>query len=90
MRTRLSAALAAAALACVLAVPARAQESQGTLPALEAAFGKAFDGSRLDLDRRVVLIHGVGDRTALPPSVASLGPIPAHVTLPIACGAIER
>ena len=61
-----------------------------SLPALEAAFGKAFEGSPLDLDRRVVLIHGVGDRTALPPSVASLGPIPAHVTLPIACGAIVR
>ena len=35
MRTRLSAALAAAALACVLAVPARAQESQGTSQAKE-------------------------------------------------------
>ncbi|MGH7581049.1 MAG: hypothetical protein ACREM9_12795 [Gemmatimonadales bacterium] len=61
-----------------------------SLQALDAAFGKAFGGSRLDLDRRVVLIHGVSPTTPLPPSVASLGPIPAQVTLPIACGAIER
>ena len=61
-----------------------------SLQALDAAFGKAFGGSRLDLDRRVVLIHGVSAATPLPASVASLGPIPAQVTLPIACGAIER
>ena len=59
-----------------------------SLEALSAAFGKAFDGSKLDLDRRVVLIHGTAN--TLPGSVASLGPIPAQVTLPIACGTIER
>jgi hypothetical protein len=59
-----------------------------SLPALKAAFSKAFDGSKLDLDRRVVLIHGTAK--PLPGSVASLGPIPATVTLPIACGTIER
>jgi len=59
-----------------------------SLSALSAAFGKAFDGSKLDLDRRVVFIHGTPNQ--LPASVASLGPIPAQVTLPIACGAIER
>jgi hypothetical protein len=61
-----------------------------SLAALDAAFGKAFDGSKLDLDRRVVLIHGAGAAVTLPASVASLGPIPAQVTLPIACGTIER
>jgi len=35
-----------------------------------------------------VLIHGTVN--TLPGSVASLGPIPAQVTLPIACGTIER
>jgi hypothetical protein len=55
---------------------------------LNAAFGKAFGGATLDLDRRVVLIHGSAN--PLPRSVASLGPIPAQVTLPIACGTIER
>jgi hypothetical protein len=59
-----------------------------SLKALSAAFGKAFDGSKLDLNRRVVLIHGTAN--PLPESVASLGPIPAQVTLPIACGTIER
>lgn len=61
-----------------------------SLKALTAAFAKAFDGQSLDLDKRVVLIHGVPDDTKLPATVQSLGPIPAHVTLPIACGKIER
>jgi len=59
-----------------------------SLEALTAAFSKAFDGAKLDLDRRVVLIHGTPN--TLPKSVQSLGPIPAQVTLPIACGTIER
>lgn len=61
-----------------------------SLKALQAAFAKAFDDQELDLDRRVVIVHGVPATTKLPASVASLGPIPAHVTLPIACGKIER
>lgn len=61
-----------------------------SLQALQAAFAKAFPGQQLELNRRVVFIHGIPAGTALPPSVASLGPIPAQVTLPIACGQIER
>jgi hypothetical protein len=61
-----------------------------SLKALTAAFAKAFDGQKLDLDKRVVLIHGVPADAKLPATVQSLGPIPAHVTLPIACGKIER
>lgn len=61
-----------------------------SLKALDAAFGSAFGGAQLDLDRRVVFIHGVPSATKLAASVASLGPIPAQVTLPIACGKIER
>ncbi len=61
-----------------------------SLSALQAAFGKAFDGQKLDLDRRVVFIHGVPAASKLKASVASLGPIPAQVTLPIACGEITR
>lgn len=57
---------------------------------LQSAFGSAFDGQKLQLDHRVIYIHGVPDATKLPSSVASLGPIPASVTLPIACGKIER
>lgn len=59
-----------------------------SLAALQAAFGKAFSGKSLDLDRRVVFLHGVPATTSLPATVASLGPIPAAVTLPIACGRI--
>lgn len=61
-----------------------------SLSALQTAFGKVFGGQSLDLDRRVVFIHGVPESTALPATVQSLGPIPAQVTLPIACGVIER
>ena len=61
-----------------------------SLRALKAAFAKAFGDRELDLDRRVVFIHGVPSATDLPASVASLGTIPAQVTLPIACGKIER
>jgi hypothetical protein len=61
-----------------------------SLSALQEAFGKAFEGQKLDLDKRVVFLHGVPSDTKLPASVASLGPIPAQVTLPIACGKIAR
>ncbi|MGH7042606.1 MAG: hypothetical protein ACREFY_10805 [Acetobacteraceae bacterium] len=60
-----------------------------SLKALRAAFKKAFGTPDLDLDHRVVYIHGVPASAKLPKSVASLGPIPASVTLPIACGKIE-
>lgn len=60
-----------------------------SLKALEAAFGKAFPGQKLDLAHRVVYIHGVPAATKLPDTVQSLGPIPAQVTLPIACGRIH-
>ncbi len=57
---------------------------------LQEAFGKAFPGQQLDLSKRVVYIHGVPGSEQLPSTVQSLGPIPAQVTVPIACGAIER
>lgn len=60
------------------------------LRALRAAFAKSFGTPKIDLDKRVVYIHGVPEDTKLPATVASLGPIPAGVTLPIACGRIER
>jgi hypothetical protein len=61
-----------------------------SLSALQEAFAKAFAGPKLDLDRRVLMMHGVPLATKLPASVASLGTIPAQVTLPIACGKITR
>jgi hypothetical protein len=60
------------------------------LRGLDAAFAKTFGDSGLDLDRRVVFIRGTLEPTRLPASAASLGTIPAQVTLPIACGEITR
>jgi hypothetical protein len=65
-------------------------EKTVSLKALQTAFEKQFPGQELDLDRRVVFIHGVPSSTKLPPSVASLGDITAQVTLPIACGEIRK
>jgi hypothetical protein len=64
-------------------------EKTVSLAALQASFGKKF-GASIDLDHRVVQVHGVFDRPALPATVASLGPIPSRVTIPLACGKIER
>ena len=61
-----------------------------SLKELEKAFAKAYDGQELALDTRVVYVHGVPANTQLPGSVASLGPVPAHVTLPIACGKFTK
>ncbi|CAM5792006.1 hypothetical protein [Castellaniella caeni] len=61
-----------------------------SLSGLSAAFAKAFQGQELNLDKRVIFIHGVPADTQLPGTVQSLGPIPASTTLPIACGKIER
>ncbi len=61
-----------------------------SLSKLNAAFGSHFGGHMIDLDRRVVLIHGIPQTTPLAASVASLGDIPARTTLPLACGVIKR
>jgi len=61
-----------------------------SLKALKAAFTAKFPGQQLDLDRRVVFLHGVPTTTKLPATVASLDHIPAQVTLPIACGQIRK
>jgi hypothetical protein len=60
-----------------------------SLAALQQAFDKAYPGQQLSLDHRVVFLHGVADTTRLPASVASLGSIPAQVTLPVACGVLS-
>lgn len=65
-------------------------EKTVSLKALEAAFTKKFPGRQLDLDRRVVFLHGIPASTKLPATVASLDHIPAQVVLPIACGAIKK
>ena len=65
-------------------------EKAVSLKDLQAAFDKKFGTGDLDLDRRVVFIHGIPADATLPESAASLGTIPPQVTLPIACGEIEK
>jgi len=65
-------------------------EKTVSLKSLKAAFTKKFPGQRLDLDRRLVFLHGVPTATKIPVTVASLDHIPAQVTLPIACGKIKK
>lgn len=55
-------------------------------PALQQKFG--IDS--LQLENRVVYLHGISQDTQLPESVQSLPDVPAHVTLPVACGKLEK
>jgi hypothetical protein len=57
---------------------------------LERALADKFGVSGLALEERVVFLHGTAPDTDLPASVQSLPDVPAQVTLPIACGTIER
>lgn len=65
-------------------------EAEISYEGMAKAFAEAFGGSDLNLDNRVLYIHGVSADTNLPNTVASIGDIPAHVTLPIACGKIMK
>ena len=63
-------------------------------PAL-AAIGMVFVAmlavvTLTDFERRVIFLHGVPEDAQLPDTVQSLGDVPAHVTLPIACGEIRK
>ncbi|MFP4417735.1 MAG: hypothetical protein ACLFSB_10735 [Chitinispirillaceae bacterium] len=44
----------------------------------------------LQLENRVIYLHGVSEDTQLPESVESLEGVPAHVTLPVACGKLQE
>lgn len=65
---------------------------QATIPLadLQKAFSDAFGGTELQLDKRVLYIHGVPSDTKLASTVASIADIPASITLPIASGKIEK
>lgn len=56
---------------------------------LENALKEKFKAPVLALEKRVIFVHGVNSETVLPDSVKSLPGVPAHVTIPIACGKIE-
>lgn len=57
---------------------------------LERALADQPGMPELALEKRVVLLHGTAADADLPASMASLPDVPAQVTLPIACGIIER
>jgi len=56
---------------------------------IENALKDKFKSPLLVLEKRVIFVHGISEKPALPDSVKSLPGVPAHVTLPIACGTIE-
>lgn len=59
-------------------------------PNTEDAVVKLGASEFLDLEGRHVVIHGVMESDDVPDSVASIGDLPNYVTLPIACGVIEK
>ena len=61
-----------------------------SLRKLNTALQKQFGIERLDLDKRVIYVHGVPDGTKLPATVKSLPGVPANATLPVACGVIRE
>jgi hypothetical protein len=46
-------------------------------------------GADPDLENRHIVLHGVNPDTPLP-TAASIGGLPAWLTLPVACGQIDR
>lgn len=60
------------------------------LTELTTNFKATFNDSDLELDKRVIYVHGVTDEVTLPDTVAgAVGHYSTHVTLPIAVGKIE-
>lgn len=59
------------------------------LDKLKAAVKKQYGIDKLALEDRVIFIHGVPEGTTFPDSVQSLPGVPAHITVPIACGTIK-
>jgi hypothetical protein len=57
---------------------------------LRLAVADKFGAPGLDLDKWVVFLHGIAPDAALPASVRSLPGVPAQMTLPVACGVVER
>lgn len=65
-------------------------EAKFAMKDLKKSFKKAFNDSLIQLDHRVLYIHGISTDQDLPETVASIANIPAQVTIPIACGKIEK
>jgi hypothetical protein len=59
-------------------------------PNTEDAVTKLGASELLELEGRHVIIHGVVESADLPETVATIADLPRYVTLPIACGKIEK
>jgi hypothetical protein len=59
-------------------------------PDPNSGMAKLQPGEDLKLEQRVVEIHGVPDDTPLPPTVQSIAGLSPQITLPVACGTIEK
>ncbi|MCK9275142.1 MAG: hypothetical protein M0P57_08635 [Syntrophales bacterium] len=57
---------------------------------LKKAVLHTYGISEFHLENRVVFLHGISPEINLPSSVMSLTGVPAHVTIPVACGKIYR
>jgi hypothetical protein len=57
---------------------------------LRQALDDKFGVPEPELEKRVVFLHGIPSDADLPESVQSLPGVPAQMTLPVACGVIER
>lgn len=64
-------------------------EHSESIDALLRALKEKFKTSDLALGKRVIFVHGVAGDAKLPDTVKSLPGVPAQVTIPVACGAIE-
>jgi hypothetical protein len=51
---------------------------------------KLSSGEGLNLEGKVIVIHGVPANTKLPDSVTTVAGVPSNASLPIACGVITR
>jgi hypothetical protein len=61
-------------------------EKSISLAALERAMARKHDIGELAFEKRVIYVHGIDPNDSLPETVRSLPGVPAHITLPIACG----
>ena len=57
---------------------------------LESALQSQYDIGELNVENRVIFIHGVAEDVIVPDSAASIADVPARTTLPIACGEFTR
>ena len=51
---------------------------------------KLSENEELELEGKIVIIHGVSATATLPETVASEGELAVHETVPVACGVVEK